>query len=161
MIVPTEPRCGDCTVCCHIAGFTGDYSFTDKYNEAEKFGLQFDPMQTCNKLCDTGCSIQENKPRICSEFFCEYVKQDLDDQYYPKDCGFMATVNVHDENYPDAWPYPDTITILSMDKTLPPEIQYNNNKQLLDNLIEEIEISIGRKLPVELETNQGWIYLRR
>ena len=35
MITPTENRCGDCTVCCEVMGYTGDWKFADRYNEAD------------------------------------------------------------------------------------------------------------------------------
>ena len=47
-----------------------------------------------------------------------------------------------------------------MDKTLPPEIQYDNNKKLLDDLIEEVMIAEGRKLKVQLHTSQGTMYFK-
>jgi hypothetical protein len=152
MISPTEPRCGDCTVCCQVEGFTGQWAYTDKYNEAEKFGIKYDPFQTCNKLCDTGCSIQENKPRICNEFFCSYIQHYLDEVYYPKNIGFVAHI--------DSDMHPDLIVIISKDMTLPPEIQYDNNKKLLDNLVEEIQVCGGRRFRVQFITKQGDMLLR-
>lgn len=150
MIVPTESRCGDCTVCCEIMGFTGAWKMADRYNGAEKHNIDYGAWSTCNKLCDTGCSIQYDKPRICSEFFCSYIEHDLEDHYRPNDFGFVAHVQKWD----------GAVGILSMDKTLPPEIQYDNNKQNLDSLIEEILVSEGRRLPVWLHTKQGTIRLR-
>ena len=150
MIVPDESRCGDCTVCCEIMGYTGGWKFADRYNEAEKYGVDYGMWSTCNKLCSTGCSIHEDKPRICDEFWCSYVQHDLEDHYRPKDFGFVA----HKE------PSRDEIGILSTDKTLPPEIQYNNNKQQLKALINEILIDEGKQMPVMLYTKQGTIKLR-
>ena len=149
-IIPTESKCGDCTVCCEIMGFTGLWKSADRYNEAESYGVNYGAWSTCNKLCDTGCSIQEDKPRICDEFFCSYVEHDLESIYRPKDFGFVAHVQKWDGR----------VGILSMDKTLPPEIQYNNNKRRLDDLIEEILVSEGRRLSVDLHTKQGTIQLR-
>ncbi len=149
-IIPTESKCGDCTVCCEIMGFTGLWKSADRYNEAESYGVNYGAWSTCNKLCDTGCSIQADKPRICDEFFCSYVEHDLESIYRPKDFGFVAHVQKWDGR----------VGILSMDKTLPPEIQYNNNKRRLDDLIEEILVSEGRRLSVDLHTKQGTIQLR-
>lgn len=148
MIVPTENRCGDCTVCCEIMGFTGQWSFADRYREANKLGVKYDAWQTCNKLCDTGCSIQENKPRICDEFFCSFIKHDLEPEYRPKDCGFVG--HIHTNN----------LTILCMDKTLPTEIIYNNNKKMLDDFVEEVLISEGINYPVMLFSKQGAYKIR-
>jgi len=150
MIVPTESRCGDCTVCCEIMGYTGLYKDFDRYKEAEKFGVDYGPWATCNKLCDTGCSIQENKPRICDEFFCSFIKHDLESEYRPKDWGFVGHIQPSD----------GALGILSMDKTLPPEIQYNNNKQMLNQFIDEVILSEGKKLKVWFHTKQGSIMLR-
>ena len=152
MIVPTENRCGDCTVCCEIMGFTGKWAGADIYNEADKLGVVYDEWSNCNKLCSTGCSIQNKKPQICDEFFCSYVEHDLEDHYRPNNCGFVA----HVQKYAGAL----GIIVASMDKTLPPEIQYDNNKELLDNLVEEILISEGKKFPVWLQTKQGAYRLR-
>ena len=149
-IIPTESKCGDCTVCCEIMGFTGLWKSADRYNEAESYGVNYGAWSTCNKLCDTGCSIQADKPKICDEFFCSYVEHDLESIYRPKDFGFVAHVQKWDGR----------VGILSMDKTLPPEIQYNNNKRRLDDLIEEILVSEGRRLSVDLHTKQGTIQLR-
>lgn len=148
MITPDESRCGDCTVCCEIMGYTGDWKFADRYNEAEKYGVDYGAWSTCNKLCDTGCSIHEDKPRICQEFWCSYIEHDLEDHYRPKDFGFVAH---KDKGH---------IGIISMDKTLPPEIQYNNNKQKLDALVEEILVSEGKKMSVWLYTKQGQLRIR-
>jgi len=149
-IIPTESRCGDCTVCCEIMGYTGAWKDADRYNEAEFYGVDYGAWSTCNKLCDTGCSIQEDKPRICDEFFCSYIEHDLEDKYRPKNFGFVAHVQK----------WNGKVGILSMDKTLPPEIQYDNNKRKLDELVEEILVSEGRQLQVELHTKQGTLRLR-
>lgn len=148
MITPDESRCGDCTVCCEIMGYTGDWKFADRYNEAEKYGVDYGAWNTCNKLCDTGCSIHEDKPRICQEFWCSYIEHDLEDHYRPKDFGFVA----HKDK--------GQIGILSLDKTLPPEIQYHNNKQKLDTLVEEILVSEGKEMSVWLYTKQGELKIR-
>mgnify|MGYP000026253864 CR=1 FL=1 len=148
MITPDESRCGDCTVCCETMGYTGDWKFADRYNEAEKYGVDYGAWSTCNKLCDTGCSIHEDKPRICQEFWCSYIQHDLEDHYRPKDFGFVA----HSDK--------GQIGILSMDKTLPPEIQYHNNKQKLDALVEEILVSEGKEMSVWLYTKQGELKIR-
>lgn len=150
MITPDESRCGDCTVCCEIMGYTGDWKFADRYNEAKKYGVDYGAFQTCNKLCDTGCSIHEDKPQICDEFWCSYIEHDLEDHYRPKDFGFVANIQ----------PWNGVLGILSMDKTLPPEIQYHNNKQKLDTLIEEILVSEGKKMSVWLYTKQGELKIR-
>ena len=152
MITPTENRCGDCTVCCEIMGYTGDWKFADRYNEADKYGVDYGAWETCNKLCSTGCSIQNKKPQICDEFFCSFIEYDLDPEYRPKDWGYVGRMGVQNED--------GALGILSMDKTLPPDIQYNNNKQMLDQFIEEVMVSEGKKLVVYLLTKQGTMRVR-
>ena len=112
MIVPTENRCGDCTVCCEIMGFTGQWAGADRYNEAKKLGVEYDAWSNCNKLCSTGCSIQNKKPQICDEFFCSFIEHDLEPEYRPNDWGFVGHIQKGD----------GALGILSMDKTLPPDI---------------------------------------
>ena len=148
-IIPTEPRCGDCTVCCETLGFTGKWKITDIYDEAEKFDIDFGAWSTCNKLCETGCSIQENKPRVCEEFFCHFIEFNLEDKFRPKESGFVA--------FSDGTAHSDgTILIHSVDKTLPPDIQYNNNKQMLDELIDGIAKGLGKDyVYATLRTKQG------
>ena len=148
-ITPTESRCGDCTVCCEIQGFTGEWKWGDVNDEAELFGVCYGAWTACNKLCDTGCSIQHDKPRICADYFCSYIEHEMDSEYRPKDFGFVA----HRQEWDGK------IGILSMDKTLPPEIQYDNNKQKLDKLVDMIIEREGEK-EVELHTKQGTIQIR-
>jgi len=148
MISPTESRCGDCTVCCEIMGYTGEWSFADKYKEANKYGVVYGEWSSCNKLCETGCSIQEDKPRICDEFFCHFIKHDLEDEYRPDKFGFVARTKK------------GVVDILSTDKTLPPEIQYDNNKKMLDNLIDDVSLFEGTLYEVHLFTSQGSMKLR-
>ena len=150
MIQPDESRCGDCTVCCEIMGYTGEYRWADRYNEAEKYGVDYGPWTTCNKLCETGCSIHHDKPKICEKFFCSYIQHDLEEKYRPSDFGFVAHIQPADGN----------LGILCTDKTLPPEILYGNNKHEVDQLIEEIEIGEGKRLTVWLYAKQGALRLR-
>tara|TARA_B100000497_G_C7654950_1_gene394194 strand:+ start:263 stop:709 length:447 start_codon:yes stop_codon:yes gene_type:complete len=148
MIEPTESKCGDCTVCCEVMGYTGQWKFADRYNEAEKYGVDYGAFQTCNKLCDTGCSIQADKPRICDEFFCHYIKLDLEDGFRPDRFKFVSHV------------YDGSVTIISTDKTLPPDIQYNNNQERLNDLIDDVLIYEGKRMPVYLYTKQGIMRVR-
>jgi len=145
MISPTEPRCGDCTMCCQTVGFTGDWKITDIYNEAEAFDIDFGPWSTCNKLCDTGCSIQSNKPKVCTEFYCQYIELNLSEKHFPKNTGFVTVKD--DQGH---------IFIHSVDKTLPPDIQYNNNKQLINDMLDEISSELKQDyLYATLRTKQG------
>lgn len=150
MIQPDEDKCGDCTVCCEIMGYTGGWKFYDRYNEAEKFGVDYGEWSTCNKLCDTGCSIHQDKPKICEKFFCSYVKYDMPKEFKPNDCGFVAHIQPHN----------DVVGILSTDKTMPPEILYDNNKQMIEEMIEEIEFSEGKRFEAWFHSKQGSIQLK-
>ena len=144
--------CGSCNVCCEVLGFTGEMKEYDRYNEAESFGVEFGAWENCNKLCTETkkCTIWNDKPRICNEFNCYYITEDLDDKYKPDVYGFVAYPQ---KEYRQLW-------ITSTDKTLPPEIQYNNNQQSLNELIDKIEKSTGMYRAVYLLTKQGDFQIR-
>lgn len=144
--------CGSCNACCEVLGFTGEWKMYDRYNEAESFGVEFGYYEDCNKLCTKTkkCTIWHDKPRICNEFNCYYITEELDDKYRPDRCQYVAYENQEK----------DQLWLVSRDRTLPPEIQYNNNKQLVHDLIEEVEISVGLKRPVWFCTKQGNIRIK-
>jgi hypothetical protein len=52
------------------------------------------------------------------------------------------------------------VTIISTDKTLPPDIQYNNNQERLNDLIDDVLLYEGKNMPVYLYTKQGTTRLR-
>ena len=56
--------CGECTFCCEVLPFTHEASWADTYNERYKYDIIYPPGRACNKVCSTGCSIHENKPKI-------------------------------------------------------------------------------------------------
>ena len=144
-IIPTEPRCGDCTACCETMGFTGQWSFADVYKESEQYGVDFGAWSTCNRLCETGCSIQKDKPRVCDEFFCHFIEHNLDDKFRPKEFGYVAYTS------------PDNRTkIMSLDHDTSVEDQYNNDKEMLNELAEAVRISKGEEyIFASLHTKQG------
>lgn len=144
--------CGTCNVCCEVLGFTGKVKQFDRYNEAEDFDIDFDEYEDCNKLCTKTkkCTIWHNKPRICDEFYCYYITEELDDKYRPDNSQFVA---YETQDKRQVW-------IVSTDKSLPPDIQYNNLRELVDDLIEEVEVSVGLKRPVWYCTKQGNIRIR-
>jgi len=142
--------CGDCNVCCEVMGFTGEWAEFDRYKEAEKYGVVFDVWEDCNKLCDNKCTIWNDKPRICDEFNCYYITEELIDKYKPNEFGFVIYESQDKKD----------VFCISTDKTLPPEIQYLNNKKNLDELIGEVEVSVGRIRPVILITKQGNLVIR-
>ena len=69
--------CGECTFCCEVLPFTHEASWADTYNERYKYDIIYPPGRACNKVCSTGCSIHENKPKICKEFNCDYILLEL------------------------------------------------------------------------------------
>jgi len=95
-------ECGDCRVCCTVFPFTGDAEWADEYKEVphfeEKYDLIYKTGQSCNQLCSTGCSIQEDKPKICQKFWCDYLKYELPEKYFPHKCGFASYI--YDKNGP-------------------------------------------------------------
>ena len=141
--------CGDCRVCCEVLGFTGKSAHFDKYKEAESFGVIFDAWSPCNKLCSVGCSIHHDKPKICSEFYCSYITEDLLDKYWPAKCGFVAYVNEES----------NALFIISKNRTLPIDIYYNNNKNLIDGFVEEVLVSLARRYEVILMSEQGSLFI--
>ena len=79
-------ECGDCRVCCTTFPFTDKAQWADEYNEVphykEKYNLIYSTGKPCNQLCSTGCSIHHDKPRICKEFWCDYLKWELPGSFY-------------------------------------------------------------------------------
>jgi hypothetical protein len=144
-IIPTEPRCGECTACCEITGFTGGWAFADIYNEAKDFGVVYNEWSSCNKLCESGCSIQTNKPRVCNEFFCHFIEHNLEDKYRPKEFGFVGYTDSNNRT-----------KLMALDQTLPPETQYDNNKEMIDSLIELVRKSRSEEYSfASLHTKNG------
>ena len=95
-------ECGDCRVCCTTFPFTDKAQWADEYNEVphykEKYNIIYSTGKPCNQLCSTGCSIHHDKPRICKEFWCDYLKWELPEKYYPHTCGFASYI--YDKNGP-------------------------------------------------------------
>jgi len=89
-------ECGDCRVCCRVLPFTHDAQWADKYKEVNHWtsneNLIYRTGQACNKICSTGCSIQLNKPKICQNFWCDYLLYDLPEKYQPHKSGFVSYV---------------------------------------------------------------------
>ena len=89
-------RCGDCRVCCRVLPFTDEAQWADKYQEVPRFKEKYDIIyttgQACTKICSTGCSIQTDKPKICQEFWCDYLTYELPEKYYPHNCGFVSYI---------------------------------------------------------------------
>lgn len=71
-------ECGDCKVCCTHMG-------------VESIGKPINAK--CVHVCDTGCSIQSNKPIDCSEYACMWLigMGIMDASERPDKAGFMLT----------------------------------------------------------------------
>ena len=101
-------ECGDCRVCCTVFPFTGkDLECPDEYNEVphfeEKYDLIYTTGKSCNQLCSTGCSIQHDKPKLCQEFWCDYLKYELPEKYFPHNCGFASYIYDKNDHPPELW----------------------------------------------------------
>jgi len=69
--------CGDCKACCTVLGVS----------ELEK------PMyQTCNKVCASGCSIYQKRPKECQTYECFYFKNNYDAELRPDKLGVIIDI---------------------------------------------------------------------
>lgn len=55
-------ECGDCNACC----------VTYEIEELNKW-----PHQPCKHLCSKGCSIYENRPKVCREYTCAWKESKI------------------------------------------------------------------------------------
>jgi hypothetical protein len=72
--------CDGCTACCS--------SFTTLLD-----GLKPDKNGSCSNLCETGCSIYNDRPTLCKEYSCLYTQGVCDGLKNPKESGFFVTVS--------------------------------------------------------------------
>jgi hypothetical protein len=95
----SEKACGECSLCCKLL-------IIPELNKPE------------NKWCQhcklgRGCSIYDSRPAICQGFKCEWLKDSVDDHWYPmqshmiihcppNDDGVGAVINI-DPDYPNVW----------------------------------------------------------
>lgn len=91
------PRtCGDCALCCKLGEIP-----------------DFKPFNQWCRFCSTHahCDIYDSRPAPCREFFCHYLKSDLNEDWFPKNCGMVIstysgpnrlTVSVDPET-PETW----------------------------------------------------------
>ncbi len=66
--------CGECNICCTILKVKG----VTKAKE------------TCGNLCESGCSIYENRPDACSHFKCAYLTSNWKEEFRPDKSGIMV-----------------------------------------------------------------------
>lgn len=101
--LPRERSCAACDLCCTAVGV----------RELDK-----PPAVACSHLCGApgaSCGVYARRPRTCREFYCLWrVLRDVPEEFAPKDCGFVISLNdihahpmvvtVHpDPARPDAW----------------------------------------------------------
>lgn len=71
-------QCGECTECCH------------SLNLRPEEDVKYEWGSSCEKVCDTGCSIHNSKPDVCKGFLCAYRQYNLDERYRPDRYGMFA-----------------------------------------------------------------------
>tara|TARA_B100000427_G_C15430002_1_gene560333 strand:+ start:514 stop:969 length:456 start_codon:yes stop_codon:yes gene_type:complete len=133
--------CGECTFCCEVLPFTHEASWADTYNERYKYDIIYPPGRACNKVCSTGCSIHQNKPKICREFNCDYILLELEEKFKPNKCGFVCRLwKKHQDNIITL---EDEIWIHFKGKEKTPKEFYDANKSAVDEVIEIIREKYG------------------
>lgn len=65
--------CGDCTACCEVF----------RIDELEK------PKGVLCTHCDKGCTIYEQRPKVCQDFKCGYLVNDWREELRPDKCGVI------------------------------------------------------------------------
>lgn len=124
--------CGECTFCCEVLPFTHEASWADTYNERYKYDIIYPPGRACNKVCSTGCSIHENKPKICKEFNCDYILLELEEKFKPNKCGFLCRFRKGGFTGEDL----DEIWIHFKGKEKTPKEFYDANKSAVDEVVD-------------------------
>jgi len=111
--------------------FTNECAIYDKYNERHKYDIIYPPGKSCNKVCSTGCSIHNDKPKICKEFNCDYILLDLEEKFKPINCGFACRLKLKDEfgfgSRDEIW--------IHFEGEVNPQDFYKSKKELIDELI--------------------------
>ena len=107
-VTPTVRNCGSCSLCCKVL----EVMDVDK------------PVNTVCKFSTAGgCTIYNERPRMCRSFSCAWLQGHVDDDWYPEDAGIVLhfsldalNVQVDIEN-PDRWreePYFSKLCELSL-----------------------------------------------
>lgn len=68
-------ECGECVACCR------DLSVTE---------LEKPAYVPCDKLCDKGCSIYEERPDVCRNFHCAWIQGHLGEDDRPDKSGAIV-----------------------------------------------------------------------
>jgi hypothetical protein len=89
--------CGDCKLCCKVYPMP-------IFNKPDKVW--------CQHAVGSGCGIYDQRPLICRDFVCVWLKSNLPEKYRPDKCGVIvriaAELNGHyiyvvSESYDGAW----------------------------------------------------------
>jgi len=126
----TARKCGDCTACCEgwLAGTV--------------YGRTFYPGKKCHFLCDSGCSIYEERPKEpCKRFVCSWL---------------VDTNKVYPE-----WLRPDLSGIIIQDKTTKSGISYLHITETGKKIDSEILLwcinyHLTTKKNMSIQINGGW-----
>lgn len=103
-------ECGECTLCCKMAKINTYKSPEGKY---------------C-KHCEInkGCKIYVDRPYECSSFECAWLKGNIPEKFYPKNCGFLVEqitdnvcVIIVDPIYKKKWDTPELEELTDIMKT--------------------------------------------
>src|SRR4029450_10057139 len=82
LMPPLNRKCGECRVCCIVPSI----SVPDLQKGAD---------ESCQHLCESGCSIHKSKPETCSAFLCAWrTIAEIPDDWRPDRCGVLGIVGL-------------------------------------------------------------------
>ena len=74
VIRKTQNQCGDCQECCIAFHLGPEASYWEEMKR---------PGEPCRYLSPHGCTIHNQRPRICEKFRCLYLDSNLTDNWRP------------------------------------------------------------------------------
>ena len=78
-------ECGECTACC-------------TWLVGESYGIFFGNGKSCKFLKCDGCSIYEERPKVCRKYQCAWSQEILPFDMRPDKCNFIVSVEERDGN---------------------------------------------------------------
>lgn len=75
--------CGDCTECC-------------TWLSGNAYGYEFGCGKSCKFLCSSGCSVYDDRPMVCKNYYCAWSQELIDEKYKPNKCNFIISVELED-----------------------------------------------------------------